>query len=87
MPRPGDLQAAAGVGHGERQACFDPKPKGEHTERIVCSAELVVKRSQRPVLLHQRASGFAPLQQIAVFIRACRDSAEVWIGLDGSAMG
>ena len=33
------------------------------------------------------ASGVAFLQQIDGFIGICRDWAEVWIGLDGSAMG
>jgi hypothetical protein len=33
------------------------------------------------------ASGVAFRQQIDGFIGICRDLAEVWIGLDGSAMG
>ena len=33
------------------------------------------------------ASGVAFLEQIDGFIGICRDWAEVWIGLDGSAMG
>ena len=33
------------------------------------------------------ASGVAFLQQMDGFMRICRDWAEVWIGLDGSAMG
>ncbi len=33
------------------------------------------------------ASGVAPLEQMDGFIGICRDWAEVWIGLDGSAMG
>ncbi len=33
------------------------------------------------------ASGVVFLQQMDGFMRTCRDWAEVWIGLDGSAMG
>ncbi len=33
------------------------------------------------------ASGVASLQQMDWFMRTCRDWAEVWIGMDGSAMG
>jgi hypothetical protein len=40
---------------GGRQFGFDPAQKRGRTERIVCSAKIVVQRSQRLVLFHQRA--------------------------------
>ena len=61
--------------------------RADRVQRIARRAAIAASRTPSSTRrAADRASGVAPLQ-MALFVRIRRDSAEVWIGLDGSTMG